>query len=94
MGSQLSYGFAPNIIPSSVPNAYHEQPSHLSEPRFHIGWSIGGDNVPSPSSSQDETVTDAIQRQTEIPCQAIRVPDEDMPIYSWRDYRTVRTCKN
>lgn len=54
-----------------VPNV---SPSHLTNIQTsHIGWLI-----------QNETINienDRIKSEIEIPCQAIMVPDEDMPIY-------------
>lgn len=83
MGVQLSYGFAENVSPSKIPNVRREDTVDMGP---SIGWSFGGGggghSTPSRNSS-DSGVHDAIQAQTEIPCQAIFVPDEDMPIYSF-----------
>lgn len=76
-GVQLSYGFAPNIAPCSVPNV-HRDDSIDSGPT--IGWSIGGG---SSTNSSHSNVHDPIQAEIETPVQSVHVPPEDMPIYSW-----------
>lgn len=72
----LSYGFAPNIVPSHIPN-----PARGGN---IIGWTVGGNNDIAPSSSWNENVHYPIRTQIEIPCQAIFVPDEDMPNYPFK----------
>lgn len=87
MGLQMSYGFAGNVSPAKIPNVRRDDTVDMGP---SIGWSIGGGGgggsggfgTPSRNSS-DSGVHDPIQAQTEIPCQAIHVPDEDMPIYSF-----------
>lgn len=79
----MSYGFAPGIMPNQVPNPNVPRGSH--DPSFHgsssasqpnIGWALSrGDSV---SSGVSET---EIVSQDEIPCQAIFVPADEMPIY-------------
>lgn len=81
LGIQLSYGFAPNIAPCSVPNV-HREDSIDSGPT--IGWSIGGgSSTNSIHSNVSETVHDPIKAAIETPVQAVHVPPEEMPIYSW-----------
>lgn len=90
-GVNLSYGFSPNVTPCQIPNerpsaGYPSVPpiSSLSGPS--IGWALQGS---TDSASNAPAVNDTgIEKQVEIPCQAIIVPDEDMPIYSF-GYSTV-----
>lgn len=89
-GVHMSYGFAPNIIPSHIPNEQRQHgDSHTDGPP--IGWAVQGS---TDSSSHSSHAGDSpIQKQVEIPCQAIIVPDEDMPIYSF-GYPTVSYFTN
>lgn len=79
VGVQLSYGFAPGITPSHVPNVRRDDSVDAGP---GIGWSFGGNNSTNSLHSNDSGVHDTIQSQNEVPCQAVRVPEEDMPIYS------------
>lgn len=83
IGACLSYGFAPNAIPAHIPNPSQESSIDQFIDNNAIGWAIQGDNL---NSSNFET--DSIRTQDEFPCQAILVPDEDMPIYPF-DFQTV-----
>lgn len=93
IGAQLSYGFAPNILPNQIPNVQRNDSVEkyggggigVGAGGSTFGWNIGGisDNGSNRSSSVDSGVHDPIQAQQEKPCQSIFVPDEDMPIYSF-----------
>lgn len=92
-GMSLSYGFAPNIIPCHIPNVQRKD----SLPKGpSIGWSIGDlvdsrrSGIPSPAPASDSPVEN---KQVEALCQAIIVPDEDMPIYSF-GYPSVSDLQN
>lgn len=78
LGTQMSYGFAPNITPSHIPNVRREDTVDTGP---SVGWNFGDSR--SSSQSVDSGVHDQIQAQSEIPCQSIFVPDEDLPIYSF-----------
>lgn len=87
-GYNLSYGFAPNIVPSHIPNPNRENtPSHPI-PSHPIGWAIGGNSSPYPNLSNIPEhvpqVTDPVRSQLEIPCQAIRVSEDDMPNFLFK----------
>lgn len=89
-GVQLSYGFAPSVVPAQIPNVPRVD-SIDSGPK--LGWNIGGmgggaSSFPRPPSVASTTSTDSgvhvpITAQQERPCQSIFVPDEDRPIYSF-----------
>lgn len=81
-GMQLSYGFAPNIIPSHIPNIVRDDNVDQNDGRPLVGWALGG-NKSLTGSTDSGNVHDTIKAQAEIPCQAVIVPDEDMPIYSF-----------
>lgn len=66
----MSYGFAPDVLPSQVPNL----PIHTGGGHPNIGWAMTSD-----TSSFDSDVT-AVTRE-EVPCQSIFVPEDEMPIY-------------
>lgn len=85
-GYNLSYGFASNIIPSHVPNPNRANtPSHPP-----IGWAVGGNaNLSYPPLPQPAHVAESVQSQVEIPCQAIRVSEDDMPNFLFK-FPTVR----
>lgn len=78
----MSYGFAADVMPNEVPNPNVPRGSHDSSfdataKSHQIGWALSrGDSV---HSSVDEA---AIVSQDEIPCEAIFVPEDEMPIYS------------
>lgn len=74
----MSYGFAPGVVPNQVPNPNVTRGSHDNSfsGSSNIGWALSrGDSVNS-GISETEVVS-----QEEIPCQAIFVPDDEMPIY-------------
>lgn len=76
----MSYGFAANVMPNDVPNPIVPRGSHDSSfdgsSASNIGWALSrGDSVHS-AVSETEIVS-----QDETPCQAIFVPDDEMPIY-------------
>lgn len=84
-GAQLSYGFSANVVPAQVPNVPR---ADSIDGGPGIGWNIGGSNDSGSRSSAGTPKTpdgihDVIEAQQEKPCQAIFVPDEDMPIYSF-----------
>lgn len=82
-GVQLSYGFSTNILPAQVPNAVRADSVDIGP---GIGWNIGGhsNSRSQGSSSFDGGVRDELAiAQVEKPCEAVYVPDEDMPIYSF-----------
>lgn len=83
VGFQLSYGFAPSVLPSQIPNApRHHSTAAVPYPAAPsstpagpgIGWAIGLGN------STD--VHDPHQAQAESKYESIFVPNEDRPIYS------------
>lgn len=81
-GYNLSYGFSPNIIPSHIPN-----PNRQSTPSHPIGWAVGGNsNALSypPLPVQVAHVPEPVRSQVEIPCQAIRVSEDDMPNFLFK----------
>lgn len=78
-GCNLSYGFAPNIVPSHIPN-----PSRENVPSHPIGWAIGGNEFSGGSFSNPMPQHDPVRSQVEIPCQAIRVSEDDMPNYLYK----------
>lgn len=86
IGAQLSYGFAANISPSKIPNVRREDTVDTGP---SVGWSIGGGGIgsagppPYRNSNSNASIHEPIEAQTEVPCQAVFVPDEDMPIYSF-----------
>lgn len=82
-GYNLSYGFAPNIIASHIPN-----PNRENIPSHPIGWAVGG-NISAFSNPPTPHVPEPIQSQVEIPCQAIRVSEDDMPNFLFK-FPTVR----
>lgn len=77
----MSYGFAPGVMPNQVPNPNVTRGSHESSVGStasypNIGWALSrGDSIHS-GVSETEIVS-----QEEIPCQAIFVPEDEMPIY-------------
>lgn len=77
----MSYGFADSVMPNQVPNPNVSRGSHDSSfdgstASHPIGWALSrGDSVHS-AVSETEIVS-----QDEIPCQAIFVPADEMPIY-------------
>ncbi len=77
----MSYGFAGGVMPNQVPNPNVPRGSHDSsfdgsKSSYPIGWALSrGDSI---HSSVDES---EIVSQDETPCQAIFVPDDEMPIY-------------
>lgn len=80
----MSYGFAPGVMPNQVPNPNVPRGSHDSfdgsKSSHPIGWALSrGDSIHS-SVSEEEIVS-----QDEIPCQAIFVPADQMPIYGMYD---------
>lgn len=93
----MSYGFAPNILPSQVPNAQHIGVAPPPLPTAYggggavggsggaypsLGWAFSGDQSNFGSTSTFGGVSDvSAVSQTEIPCQAIFVPEDEMPIY-------------
>lgn len=84
VGVQLSYGFAPGIVPAQIPNVPRAD-SINSGPK--LGWNIGGVGAGGSSApsitSVDSGVHDPIKAQQETVCQSIFVPEEDRPIYSF-----------
>lgn len=84
---QLSYGFAPNVLPTQIPNVQRkdsiEQPGMDMGPGMGmgpgVGWNLGGGGG---STDSRDGVSEAVKSQKEIPCQAIHVPEDEMPIYS------------
>lgn len=78
-GVSLSYGFAPNVVPCHIPNA-QRQDSISRGPT--IGWAIG--DIPDGACVSSHAAEDipAENKQVEVLCRAIKVPDEEMPIYS------------
>lgn len=84
VGVQLSYGFAPGIVPAQIPNVPRAD-SIDSGPK--LGWNIGGVGAGGSSApsitSVDSGVHDPIKAQQETVCQSIFVPEEDRPIYSF-----------
>lgn len=87
-GVSLSYGFAPNIIPCHIPNE-RKQDSHPKGPAIGpangpaIGWSIGDKTDGACISSHSAEDKPIENKQVEVLCRAIIVPDEDLPIYSF-----------
>lgn len=77
--AQLSYGFAPNILPTQIPNVHRND--SIESPG--LGWNIGGGGGGRSIDSFDSGVLDPAKAQKEIPCQAIHVPEDEMPIYSF-----------
>lgn len=75
----MSYGFSPGVVPNQVPNPNVPRGSHdnsFTGSSANIGWALSrGDSL---NSGISETAAVA---QEEIPCQAIFVPDDEMPIY-------------
>lgn len=84
VGVQLSYGFAPSVVPAQIPNVPRAD-SIDSGPK--LGWNIGGLETGGSSStsttSNDSGIHDPIKARQEKPCQSIFVPEEDRPIYSF-----------
>lgn len=80
-GARLSYGFAPNITACNIPN--EQKPQANTQPKGpSIGWAFQNDLTDG--CAQSTPAEDSpVEKQVEIPCQAIIVPDEDMPIYSF-----------
>lgn len=82
----MSYGFSPDVMPKQVPNPKVSRGSHdstfdTSTSSHPIGWALSrGDSVHS-SVSEEELV----KYEDEIPCQAIVVPADQMPIYAMYD---------
>lgn len=86
-GYNLSYGFAPDILPSHIPNPSHPSHSNQQNTASHpIGWAIGGAGAAGDSSSfsYPPPQHDPIQSTVEVPCQAIRVSEDDMPNYLFK----------
>lgn len=75
-GYNLSYGFAPNIVPCHIPN-----PNRKSIPSHPIGWAIGGNDG---FNSTPQHVSEPVRSQVEVPCQAIRVSEDDMPNFPFK----------
>lgn len=77
IGLQMSYGFAPGVMPSQVPNAVHgTQPPPPGRRHANLGWAITADT----KSFDGVTDVPAVQ-QDDTHCQAIHVPQNEMPIY-------------
>lgn len=66
-------------MPSHVPNPNREPVA--SHP---IGWAIGGSSGSFPNPALREPVPDPVRSQVEIPCQAIRVSEDDMPNFLFK----------
>lgn len=89
-GVNLSYGFAPNVTPCHIPNA--QRPNNYPQavgpqaigPQA-IGWSIGDRTDGACASRPAAEDSPAENKQVEVVCRAIIVPEEDMPIYSFGD---------
>lgn len=73
VGFQLSYGFAPGVLPCQVPN-----PSSGISGKSHpnIGWALTAD-----TRSFDGVDDVPVVSQEERQCLAIKVPEDEMPIY-------------
>ncbi|XP_031635619.1 calpain-B-like [Contarinia nasturtii] len=79
--ARLSYGFAPNITACHIPN--EQKPQAITQPSGpSIGWALQNDLTDGCTHSTPANDS-PVEKQVEIPCQAIIVPDEDMPIYSF-----------
>lgn len=88
-GFQLSYGFAPNVLPSQIPNPNHRPSSTANVPypplpsmpvaatTPGIGWAVGG-----LGDSTDTGVHEPHTAQEESKYESIFVPNEDRTIYS------------
>lgn len=80
IGFQMSYGFAPGVVPNQVPNPNVSRGSHDSSAygsaASNIGWVLSRGDSAHSEVSETEIVS-----QDETPCQAIFVPDDEMPIY-------------
>lgn len=74
LGFQLAYGFAPGVLPCQVPNPAPDATSGHAHP--NIGWALTSDTT----SFDGVEDTKAVAHE-EVPCQAIRVPEDEMPIY-------------
>lgn len=76
----MTYGFAPGVLPSQVPNAVCEMPPLPSSaggaPYPNLGWAFTADTSSFDGVSEGPTIS-----KDERPCEAIRVPDDEMPIY-------------
>lgn len=79
-GVSLSYGFAPNVIPCNIPNE-PKQNSPSKGPT--IGWAVGDQADGACVSSHAAEDGPIENKQVEVLCRAIIVPDEDLPIYSF-----------
>lgn len=90
----MSYGFAPNVLPSQVPNAQHIGGAPPNTAAYgggssgaggaypSLGWAFSGDQSNFGSTSTFGGVSDVTAvSQNEVPCQAIFVPEDEMPIY-------------
>lgn len=79
-GYNLSYGFQPNIIASHIPN-----PSRENVASHPIGWAIGGNSNSFSNVPPREHVDHVPDRsQVEIPCQAIRLSEDETPNYLFK----------
>lgn len=80
IGFQMSYGFAPGVLPSQVPNAAHgaqpPMPSSSAGRHPNIGWAFTADTRSFEGVADVPTV-----QQGETQCQSIYVPEDEMPIY-------------
>lgn len=74
-GYNLSYGFAPEIVACHIPN-----PNRESTPSHPIGWAIGGSSG-SLSYPPPQHVSESVRSQVEVPCQAIRISEDEMPSF-------------
>lgn len=87
IGTQLSYGFIPSVLPANTPNAVREINVGPVDNNT-IGWTFQTeDKTTHENFSNFET--DSIRAQIEFPCQAIQVPEEDIPIYSSLGFQTI-----
>lgn len=78
-GVNLSYGFSSNISPCNIPNAQRQ--GSYPTPQA-IGWSIG-DKTDGSCASRPAEDSPIENKQMEVVCRAVIVPDEDMPVYSF-----------
>lgn len=76
----MTYGFAPGVLPSQVPNVVREMPPLPSSaggaPYPNLGWAFTADTSSFDGVSEGPTIS-----KEEMPCQAIFVPADEMPIY-------------
>lgn len=84
-GVNLSYGFAPNITPCHIPNVQRQGSYPQAYTPQAIGWNVG-DKIDGGCASRPEANDSPVEnKQVEVVCRAIIVPDEDMPVYSFGD---------